>query len=270
MSIADRVRAARDFDQQGFLPFRVAGSHCGWIRPAFARQLARWPAIFSVTADSVALADVLDSPAERSAALGPVLQALRDEGLVSGWRDESYPVAADFGAPPLLTIERAAAHSFGIRTRAAHLNGYVGRGEECKMWIARRAATKQIEPLMLDTMVGGGISVGFTPQQTLLKECGEEAGIAMELARRAKQSSKLLSLHEVSDGAHWEMLDVFDLELDAEFTPQNHDGEVAEFQMLPISEVRRLVRDTSEFTVDAALVIVDFLLRHDLSAAATA
>jgi 8-oxo-dGTP pyrophosphatase MutT (NUDIX family) len=270
VSFADRVRAAQNFDARRFLPFRVAGSHCGWVRHAFAQHLLRWPGVFAVSAEAVALADTLDSPDARSAALAPILLKLRDMGAITGWRGENYPVAADFGGPPLLTIERAAARPFGIRTRGAHLNGYVGRGEHCRMWIARRAASKPIDPSLLDNLVGGGVGLGFDPEQTLLKECGEEAGIPSDLAKRALAKSSVVLRREVPEGVHWETLYNFDLELDERFSPDNRDGEVAGFQLLPIAEVRRLVRDTAELTVDAALVVIDFLLRHDLSAASAA
>jgi 8-oxo-dGTP pyrophosphatase MutT (NUDIX family) len=270
VSFSDRVHAAQNFDARRFLPFRVAGSLCGWIRPAFAQNLGRWPAVFTVTAEAVTLADQLDTPAARSAALVPILLSLRDEGLINGWRDEAYPVAADFGAFPSLTVERAAARAFGIRTRGAHLNGTVGRGADCRMWIARRAASKPIDPALLDNLVGGGVGLGLSPEQTIVKECGEEAGIPVALAKRALAQSTISLQREVAEGLQWETLTAFDLELDADFRPENRDGEVAEFQLLPIGEVRRLVRDTSEFTVDAALVILDFLLRHGLSATAPA
>jgi 8-oxo-dGTP pyrophosphatase MutT (NUDIX family) len=265
VSFADRIRAAQEFDARRCLPFRIAAAHCGWLRHAFASELKRWPEVFAVAADAVAILDNLDTPIKRSAALPPVLLTLRDEGAIIGWRDEAYAVAAEFDGPPLLTIERAAAHPFGVRTHAAHLNGYVGAGRDCRMWIARRAATKSIEPSMLDTLVGGGIGAGFTPRQTLLKECDEEAGMTLALAQHAKPGSNLISMHEVADGVHWEMLHAFDLDVGEDFEPENRDGEVAEFHLLPIAEICRLVRDTAEFTADAALVILDFLLRHDLA-----
>jgi hypothetical protein len=185
--------------------------------------------------------------------------------VLSGWRDERYSVAAEFDSEPFLTVERAAAPFFGIRTRGAHLTGFVGSGESCHMWISRRAASKPVEPLMLDNLVGGGVGVGFLPRQTILKECDEEAGIPLALAQGAQQRSALLTLHEMPNGVHWEILYAFDLELGPEFKPENRDGEVAEFHLLPVSEVRRLVSETTEFTSDAALVILDFLLRHNLS-----
>jgi 8-oxo-dGTP pyrophosphatase MutT (NUDIX family) len=270
VSFAERIQAARNFDARRFLPFHVAGVHCGWVRPEFARHLQRWPAVFIVTGKEVALAVAHDSPATRSAVVAPILLTLREEGLITGWRDETYPVAADFGEPPLLNIERAASRVFGIRTRGAHLNGTVGRGTDCRMWIARRAATKSIDPSLLDNLVGGGVGFGFSPEQTIVKECGEEAGIPEALAQRVQAKSTVTLKREVPEGLQWETLYTFDLELDADFKPENRDGEVAGFQLLPIREVRRLVRDSTEFTVDAALVVIDFLLRHDSSATATA
>ena len=44
-----------------------------------------------------------------------VLQALREQGVISGWRDELYPVALSFDATPAFLIERAAAVHFGIK-----------------------------------------------------------------------------------------------------------------------------------------------------------
>jgi len=44
-----------------------------------------------------------------------VLAQLRGEGLIGGWRDELYPVAAGFDADTYCLIERAAAPFFGIK-----------------------------------------------------------------------------------------------------------------------------------------------------------
>ncbi len=219
--------------------------------------------------DAIELQAELATAEDRTAAVAEVTAALREEGHITGWRHESYPVAAAFGGPPLLSVERAAAYHFGIRTRGAHLNGYTGNGSECRLWIARRAATKPIEPLMLDNLVGGGVSLGFTPQQTILKECDEEAGIPLNRARKARERSTVVCTVDVPEGLHWECLHCFDLKLDDDFTPVNRDGEVAEFRLLPIREVRELIRDTSEFTIDAALVTLDFMLRHEMAATTT-
>ena len=270
MSYLERVRAARAFDRRRFLQFEVEGRLCGWVRPAFASLLARWPEVFDVLPDRVAIARGLATPKARTEAVAPVLRALQAERAITGWRDESYPVSADFGDPPLLAIERAAARAFGIRTRGAHLNGVVGGGDHCRMWIARRSARKPIDPSLLDNLVGGGIAQGLSPFDTIVKECGEEAGMPRELAELVEARSTVALLREVPEGVQWETIYTFDLELPDYFQPVNRDGEVAEFRLLPIREVRHLVRGAGEFTVDAALVALDFLLRNQMSGAASA
>ena len=42
-------------------------------------------------------------------------QALKEQGVVTGWRNEMYPVTPAFTVQPLLLIERAAAVQFGIK-----------------------------------------------------------------------------------------------------------------------------------------------------------
>ena len=60
---------------------------------------------------------------------------------------------------------------------------------------------------------------------------------------------------------------VYDLKLSGDFTPRAHDGEVAEFLLLPAHEVLEMAATTAEalhFKPNSALVIIDFLLRHGL------
>ena len=57
-----------------------------------------------------------------------VLQQLREEGVITGWRDELYPVTSGFYASPVMLIERAAATHFGIKAYGVHINGYVKVG----------------------------------------------------------------------------------------------------------------------------------------------
>ncbi len=81
---------------------------------------------------------------------------LRDSGVLTGWRDELFPVAESFSAEPLLLIERAAASMFGIKAYGVHVNGYVKRADgSTSIWVARRSKTKQTWPGMLDHVVAG-------------------------------------------------------------------------------------------------------------------
>jgi 8-oxo-dGTP pyrophosphatase MutT (NUDIX family) len=115
---------------------------------------------------------------------------------------------------------------------------------------------------MLDNLVGGGINAALSIEETLVKEAWEEAGIPADLARRATPGGKVELLREVPEGVQSEVIQVYDLELPRDFTPQNQDGEVAEMKLVALAEARRLIEETEELTVDAALVALDFFSRR--------
>ncbi len=253
--ILDRVHAARAFDADRFLPFE-AGARIGWIRRDLAGLLRRWPEVFAIDERGVRLRP--QGEADRTAALAQVTQVLAKDGTVPGWRDETYAIPHD---APLFHIERAAVRFFGLTSAASHLNGYVRSADGLRVWIARRSATKSVDPGFLDTLVGGGIPSGQDASQTLLRESHEEAGIERELAMHASATATLEVCHEVPRGLHSEILYAHDLELPADFRPRNVDGEVGEFMLLSAAETADRIA-SGEFTVEAGLVTVEFLLRR--------
>lgn len=263
LSLAAQVRRARDFDPANFVAFELGAETPGWIRPEFAEQLRRWPEYFDVQQGRVVLNATLRDAQARTAALAQCTRVLAREGFVTGWRDETYAVLAERGGATLFHIERAAMRRFGLTARGANLNAYVGDGVTLRMWIARRSPTKPIDPGLLDNLVGGGVASGYGPWDTLLKECGEEAGIPAELAGNAQPAGKLLSLRQVPEGMHSEILYVYDLALPATFVPANQDGEVSELSLVSVRELLALL-EQGEFSVEAGLVALDFLLRHAL------
>jgi len=255
------IRAAQKFNPAAHVPLLCDGARIGWLRKAHAQRLAAWPDIFKRDARGVRIAESLDSPAARSKAVGHVIGALHQDGAIAGWRNERYAVATAFDAPPLLHIERAAARFFGTTTYAAHANGYCGEGAACEMWLARRAAAKPIDPGMLDNLVGGGMSAGVPPLQTIIREAWEEAGIPEALARSAVAAGTLEILREVPEGVQSEVLFAFELELPREFRPHNEDGEVSEFRRVPLAEIAELANGRA-MTLDSSLVAREFLARR--------
>ena len=227
------------FRPERFVPLSLGGKRIGWVRPKLAARLAAWPGVFGLHSKEISLLD--------ATALTPVVDALAKEGFIPGWRNERYRVA------DLFDIERAAARPFGLTTQAVHLNGIVGE----RMWLARRSATKPIDPGMLDNLVGGGISVGFSVQATLVKEAWEEAGIPAALARKARAGGTISVLREVAEGVQSEIISIYDLELPEDFQPRNHDGEVSEFQLLAFAAVER-----ETLTYEAGLVARDYFDRR--------
>jgi len=219
-----------------------------------------------VERERVGFAPGLDSAATRSLAIAQVLQSLREEGVVTGWRDEAYcvpPRGAQGGGtgPELFRMERAARKLFGIESHASHLNGLVRTPAGVSMWIARRSPAKSVDPDRLDNIVAGGIAAESDAWATLLKECGEEAGIPEALARNAVRRGTLRFRRRDPEGVDAQRIDLFDLELPPEFVPVNRDGEVAEFRLMNIDGLEREMQRPGEFTVDAALVARECLGR---------
>jgi len=247
---------------EDFRRFMVAGKHVGWVVPDFATALAAYPHVFHVDEETVTLQPRLGDFEARSEAVAEVLATLRAEGKVPGWRNELYAVAQGFHDAPLLEMERAATVLFGTLAYGVNLNGYVGRGWGMKLWIARRADTKPVDPGMLDLIVGGGQPSGISPWNNLMKECHEEAGMPEALARNARPVG-IITLAVLIEGLMRIGLQFnYDLELPEDFAPRNTDGEVAAFMLIPVGELIERLKSADEFSYDVALVLIDFLIRQ--------
>jgi 8-oxo-dGTP pyrophosphatase MutT (NUDIX family) len=257
-----RIRAARSFDPARFLIFDVNGASVGYVRRDLVKHLRRFADILVVAESTVAFRQEVDSPAERSAAMASIARALEAQGLLSSWRDETYDIGTADDGTGLFKMERAAVRFFGFDAQAVHVNGLVAEGGSMSMWIARRSADKAIDPGMLDNMVGGGLASGLSVRETLAKEAWEEAGIPAELAATARHAGSLRIRREVPEGLHSEIIHVHDLFLPADFVPANQDGEVAELRLSPLGDVLCEISGGADYTVDAALVAIDCLVRH--------
>ncbi|MBA3506596.1 MAG: DUF4743 domain-containing protein [Betaproteobacteria bacterium] len=259
-----RLAAALAPSARRYRPLLVNADIAGWVDDARAERLARFGDVFVVAEDAVEFAsDLADEPA-RSDAMAFVAATLYREGALSAWRNERYHVGPALGAAPLFRLERAAARYFGVHTWAAHINGLIRRAGETEMWLARRSHMKAIDPDKLDNLVGGGVATGLSVAETLVKEAWEEASIPAALARQAQRRDEVEIRRQQHDGLQWETIFAHDLELPADFSPMNQDGEVAEFRLVALSEVVRLLNcagSDSEMTVDAALVVLAYLDR---------
>lgn len=262
MSLLDRIEACHRYDISRYLPFAVGATQIGHMRRDLAEELRRFPSVFRVAPTEVRVAEHLDTFDYRSAAIDSVMRELRQEGFIRGWRDELFTIAVQYGAEPLFDLERAGVPLFGVKAYGVHLNGYVRRDGEIWLWVGRRAANRPIEPGKLDHLVAGGLPSGVKPFDNLIKEAAEEASIPKELARRARPCGALSYRMELDGCLRDDTLFTYDLELPADFVPKNHDGEIADFRLLPLSEVERLLAETNDFKFNVGLVIIDFLIRH--------
>jgi hypothetical protein len=47
-----------------------------------------------------------------------------------------------------------------------------------------------------------------------------------------------------------------------DFKPANHDGELAGFELMPLTAILERIRTTEDFKFNVNLVILDFAVRH--------
>ena len=250
-----------DVDYRRFWPLWAQQRRFGWVRPEFAQVLRRWPKVFECEQGRVGFCSWLDSAHLRSQAMAEVLNTLRAEGCFGAWRDERFLIYAEASDEALLTMERGAIEHFGARGRSIHINGLVDGASGPAMWISRRSEGKATDPGKLDNLIGGGIAEGYDAWGTLIKEAWEEAGISPQLAQSARACDTLRFDYLVPDGLDSNEVECFDLVLPADFQPRCQDGEVQSFELLSLDQLRARLMEPELFTVDAALVIWNYLHR---------
>ena len=262
MSLIDHIHRCQNADMGKFLPWQVGEHRAGWVRRDVAQRLATYPTVFSVDDASVRLKSHLANFDHRSAAVGDVTRDLYESGVFTGWRGEWFPVLPRFGEAPLLRLERSAVPVFGVHGYGVHMNGFVRAGDRIKLWVGKRAGNRPIEPGKLDHLVAGGISLGLGVQECLIKECEEEASIPAALARQARPVGAIRYRMEHQGWLRNDTLFVYDLELPADFTPSNNDGEIESFRLMELDELRAILSASQDFKFNVALVTIDFLIRH--------
>jgi len=249
-------------DMAGFRPFRVEDQNVGWVRPAFCDRLLAFPDIFQADGEGVALSPALATPAQRTDAVGAVLEALVADGGIPRLRREIYGVQTAWGTPPLLAMDRAAIPFFGVTAYGLHINGFVRRADGIHLWVATRARDRGVAPGQFDNMVAGGQPLGLSLRDNLVKEAREEADLPPDLALQAQPVGAITYRMEQKKGLKPDVLFVYDLELPDDFIPRNTDGEVERFDLWPLEKVAAGVAQTDDWKFNVNLVVIDFLIRH--------
>ena len=257
------VQRAQRRDDAARLPFFLRQHRVGSVAQHHLPTLAAWPGCLQLSSSGVVLVDDVVT-----AAWAQINAALREQGLVRGWRNEICTVVGLDDGRALARIERAAARFWGTLTLGAHANGFVAGadGRPTHLWVAQRAWNKSTDPGLLDNLVGGGVPAGQTPWQALVREGWEEAGLTTAQMETATAGHVIRLHRDVPEGLQLEDLHCHDLQLPAGLVPCNQDGEVGAFECLPLQEALALAA-SQQMTVDASLVTLDFALRHGLCAA---
>jgi len=240
------------------LPLSIAGRRCGWIAPRAQIALTAQKPLITVHGDCVTLGQGLSPGPELDACLHQVACALRDAECLSGWRDEPLDVVGENCV--LGAIERAAARPLGLLTQAVHLHANTSDG---RTWIARRSRAKTVDPGLWDTLAGGLVSHGETPDAALLRESFEEAGLTPAmLAGRSPLCNLGRITRRVSEGYLVQNVLACHAVLDAAVHPVNHDGEVMAFRAVTTTELWGMI-NARAFTREATLVLLNGLLEDN-------
>jgi 8-oxo-dGTP pyrophosphatase MutT (NUDIX family) len=244
-----------------WLPVLLAGERIGTARADVASELASTDARCALLDYCLVFDDeALDRPG-RSALLNDLAVKLHEAGLLRGWRNEQLDVRPLADAPAgavLATIERAACRALGIATHAVHLNAFAPDG---RLWVAQRAAHKSVDPDLWDNLVGGMVSAGEPELLALEREAHEEAGLSLH-GLAVRRGVLLREQRPLPEGHMVETVQVFDAVLPPGFVPRSVDGEVQRFELRSADAVLSAI-ERGEFTIEAALVALDGLLRQE-------
>jgi 8-oxo-dGTP pyrophosphatase MutT (NUDIX family) len=238
-----------------FIPWFCGATLLGYVSAARAQLLAAHLAPCRAQAHRMDWDAAGWTTAERSAALQSALLELHAQGHLPGWRNELFSFSTDACDTPLLQVERAGFYFLGMRSDAVHVNGFSTDGA---LWVARRSASKTVDPGLLDNLCAGGVAAGESLLSCLRRELYEEAGIQLQ-ADHTLSAAGTVVVGRVRDGGwHEERLHVYNLLLSTHERPVNRDGEVQEFRSLDAQTLAQLVQ-AQAFTPDAAAAIVQGL-----------
>ena len=263
MSFRHHIRSCNNYQPTRVMPLIAGNDRIGLVRRDNAATLRRFPEVFAVGDDEIRLL-VRGDVAAVSQAVEGVVDALVAENRVPKWRNETFDVAAHWGEPPVFRLDRGAVPFFGTRAYGVHLNGYHRDSGTLLLWVGRRSPDKRVAPNKLDNLVAGGIGNGHGIEETLLKEAEEEAAIPASITKRAIPVGAVSYRMETELGIRDDVLFVYDLEMPADFVPNNRDGEIVQFELMPAAAVLDRVRTTDDFKFNVNLVVLDFALRHGI------
>ncbi len=124
---------------------------------------------------------------------------------------------------------------------------------------------------MLDNTVAGGMATGENPLGCVIREAGEEASLNAEYVERNIEPAGQLTyvyIREKQAGGEVGTIQpecqyVYDLNLEEGMQPTPNDGEVHEFYLWTVEEVKEHL-EKAEFKPNCAACMLDFLGRKGM------
>ncbi|MCK5697544.1 MAG: DUF4743 domain-containing protein [Gammaproteobacteria bacterium] len=262
----DWILECNQYTLNDFTPFMIESSILGYIHIHNINLFRSFDTIFSFAQKEgqsfITFQPNIKTFEQRSKAANEVAQQWYQSGALSSWVGEQYDVSTAFDQTAFFTIERSAASLLGIKKYGIHINAWVKKKEDIYIWVAKRAMDKPTFPGKLDHLVAGGHGSGYHIEETMIKECAEEANIPQAIAQQAQAVSMITYVMENKQKLQQDHLFVYDLQLETDFIPHNTDGEAEEFYLWPIDKVLERVAHTRDYKINCNLVIIDFAIRH--------
>lgn len=276
--------------------FIHANTPLGYIAPGVFDKISWDPSIWTIDRTSRTVELRGKDVAERDRVLASFLADLRERkvfGVLEGWRGELYPIygysdgstkeeeegvqGMETGRRKrevIMSMERAATPLFGVMTYGVHMTAYTYPTDEkagMKIWVPRRAMTKQTYPGMMDNTVAGGLTTGEKVLDCLVREASEEASLLEDLVRGKAKPGGTVTYFYVRDaraGGETDLCQpecqyVYDLELPVDVVPVPGDDEAVDFRLLSVEEVRTALKE-GQFKPNCALILLDFFVRHGI------
>jgi 8-oxo-dGTP pyrophosphatase MutT (NUDIX family) len=235
-------------------PLRVDAHPIGTVHAHWLGRLLQAPTPFERTAQGeLGLAPGLTDFETRTHALAQWATEARQRWPMPGWRGEQ--VVIFLGQRPGFGIERALLRPLGLMLRSVQASVFTLTSTGPRLWIARRALSKPVDPGCLDALVAGGIAGFESPLETLRRECAEEAGIPPDLARQARPCGTLEISYDTIDGGlsvrHQESIALHELQVPEDFEPRAIDGEHEALMAMTPEQVWQALQ-TDRWTPDGA------------------
>lgn len=244
---------------QGTLPFRLQHKWAGFIWPPALKELTKQGYVHPHK-DYIELS--ADANLTLSSKLKQIADVLHTSGCLPFWRNEQVHVWAE--GEIIAHIERTATRPLGLLTQAVHLNAFSPDGQ---VYLALRSPTKQTDPGLWDTLVGGILNDQDSPEQGLVRESYEEAGLCThDIQQRTplrlitRMRRPLVEGYQVEDILSSECI------LDDSCMPQNIDGEVVEITRYAVSQVLDMM-EQGMVTTEAMIVLLEAFLHNPLALA---
>jgi len=262
MSFLEKIQQCNKFDASRFFDFVMEDHRVGYVSRDISGDLLNNENIISFDENKITLRPDLTTYEKRTRAMESVITSLQKKELIPTWGDEAYPVSHKFDQEPYFSIPRCAATFFGVKTYGTHLNAYIRKEGKIYVWIAKRAPHLKFLPNKLDPFAAGGLPVGISPNDNMVKEAMEEANLSQKALSKMEAVGAVSYLLQTKQGASPDTMFVYDIEFSPDFIPIPNKEEVENFRLYSIDELYQLVRDTDSFKYNSALVIIDFLIRH--------